>query len=78
MESNPRSLTLGGGRFRRAPAAQEGQGHDSKIVVADSLGPREQSMMTVRWVARSRPTFAMDTCMSHLMTEFAASGRYYT
>lgn len=57
-------------RFGRAPAAQEGQDHDSKIVaaelgavriclagaacvggasvVAGSLGPRGQSMMTVR------------------------------
>ena len=37
-------------------------------VVVNSLGPREQYMMMVRYVARSsRPTFAMDTRMSDLM-----------
>lgn len=86
------------------PAAQKGQGHDSKVVAVgvvepaavriclaeeacvgaefgavDSLGPREQCTMMVRQVVRSsRPTFAMDACMSHSKNKFAAPGRGHT
>ena len=44
----------------------------------DSLGRGEKNMM-VQWVAMpSHPTFAVDAHMSHLITEFAASGRDHT
>ena len=41
------------------------------IAAVDSLGPEKSTML-------SHPTFAMDACVSHLITEFAASARDHT